>query len=243
MQQNQNPTVNNSPDASNGAPSSEFVDDFMNQLNSPSKPSAPAQKPALENKKLFILAGVAVFVIIILIVLNLVLGNRQGGNESTEETNETQFYDITESSETLNSSLEQSVAKNPHMDYQTTLSYTPYLQDTPSQLCQRFSISCSSLAYPESVDQAVRALAMNSNALNYHLDNGQIVIISAKGQEVFSPEGTVLVVYAANYDFPIYQVFNPQTGNLSEPTYLSRSELFSDIDDVADFYTISQEEK
>jgi len=143
--------------------------------------------------------------------------------------------DATEEAETLNALLAEAVKNNPHAAYETKLSDTKYRSITPNELLFTLNLTRAELSKPSSSSRFTKVTAMNSNALNYYLDQGAIVVIVAKGESLFSKNGSSLVVYAADYAFPVYAVFRPSSGS-SEAGYVSRSAIFNDIIGLADFY-------
>ncbi len=82
--------------------------------------------------------------------------------------------------------------------------------------------------------------AMNSNILNYYLDNDYIVLIDAVGEEPYSSDGNYLVVLAAYPNTESYLVFSPTNENYRN-TIVTRLEVLSSIKSDFKFYLFSKQ--
>lgn len=211
--------------------------------------SAPTTNSFLSKKALIIIGIVGIFAIAAVIIM-IAFSNASKVETPQAQTTTTTTEDIppsedpldpeeegdaSEEAETLNALLAEAVKNNPHAAYITKLSDTKYRSMIPDELLSALSLTRAELSKPSSSSRFTKVSAMNSNVLNYYLDQGAVVVIVAKGEGLFSKNGSALVVYAADYAMPIYSVFRPSAEN-TDADYVSRTAIFNDIVGLADFY-------
>jgi len=171
-------------------------------------------------------------IILIFIAPALIIGvviyflTRETTSPEEQEFNNS-AYDITETEETLTSSLAAAAERNPHKDYQTDLSETKFSDLTASEFCANQGFSCSNI-----LSQSLNTIpAINSNALDYYLDKGFTVVID------HGPYSTV--VYGALHDMPNYVIFSTNQRDFSGFNYASKAELFNGLTGYESFYTLT----
>ena len=86
-------------------------------------------------------------------------------------------------------------------------------------------------AYSKSV---TKADVMDSNALDYYLDNGEVVIMTVKYKE--AEEAETIVIYARSASH--YLTFNKP--DLSQEYRSTRKELFDNVEGVPTFYFLKK---
>ena len=169
-----------------------------------------------------LIVSIAVIVMIIVSVVILLLSPK--GNKTQEEIDNLS-YDITELEETLTEKLSTAAQNNPHKDYQTKLMATTFADLTANSFCLASNFSCPDILSKKTT----KIPAVNSNALNYYLDQDLVVVIVS--------ESSTLVVYGALYDIPAYLTFTTDQTDFDEYGYISRSDLFSRLTGSESFYT------
>lgn len=218
-------------------PSSSYASEFVQSLS-----PAPSQTTKSKPPRWFIpvVAASAVVIIVLTIVLVNVLSG--SSNDLSEDDSSTYFYELnyevyTGMEEILNSEYAAAVAGNDHIDYESALEYTRLLGYSPYDICAMLGFSsCEELEHPERLANFTKVGALNTNALDYYIDNGHIVIVSATGSYPYFETGEVLVVYAINYSpGQLFSVFVPSS---AKPSFfeLTRTYLISSITGVPVFY-------
>lgn len=202
---------------------------YDNQINNQQNPLAPVQdplsqpypnvsKPRSKKTLIIIIAASATIIILLTIVLINLLNNNSNYI----------LYDASILPETLTSQMAAAVANNEYKDYETTISTTAYLQYSTGQICLMIGAPCRSLGSPADRSNLKKVPALNSNALDYYLDQDNIVIMQTGETPL-----TMLIIYARNNS--LYSVFNP-----ADPEYLlysTRMDIFNSLVEVPTFYT------
>ncbi len=230
---------------SNDQPASQYI--FI-----PPDPSSSASKGFSK----WILPAIGSLMIILIVVLMVVLITPPNSDDDVE-LNEQDLINVAleedaadlyafESAlgekDNLNHDYAIAVASNPYASYETTLDSTLLLEHTPSEICMLLSVYCHELAHPEQLSSFTKVAALNTNALDYYLDTGHIVIFSASGNDPYTTEGNVLVIYAANYaQGHVFTAFTPSAYDMVSPLVeLRRDSVINGITGVPDCY-ISKE--
>ena len=208
---------------------SDYANSFRSSLRN--QPSPYAQKPKSNKPKWLIPAIVGV---VILVILVIVLATVMPGVKEQQEQADfmEQSYNIADDEETITGDYKEAVAKNPHASYGFTEPNTPYVDLQPNAVCEALGISCSSLKNPAKDAKFVKTGAMNSYALDYYLDSGNIVVMKAH-YDAFGD--MTLVIYGRKEFF--YAFFEPEK-SYTEYEYTTRSVLFNDIVGVPEFYIL-----
>ena len=201
---------------------------------SPSRFSEP--ESLKKSKKPLIITAISGIVLLSAAAFILIFsGNLEETEVSTTETASEYLGDegdATEELEILNPVLASATQLNPNSTYETTLTSTTLFDSTPAEVVERFSLSRADLAHPESSEKFEKVLALNSNALNFHLDHNNIVVIIASDSDYYS---VPVIVFAADYTVPIYHIFRPDS---IEVDFASRVDIFNNIPGLADFYIV-----
>ena len=228
--------------------------DYLNSISAPSQPAGSHSNTAPGgNKKgllMFMIASVAL-IIALVVAIAVVIGNRTG-HDTPENPDDDDVVTVEdhEQVETLNETLASLIETNPYHDYssQNKQSYSYYT--TPSEIIDEFGLNVDDLDY----SAADSILAMNSNILNYYLDQGAIVIIVDSSEITVQEDkktDTLIVYGSAPSEFDFVS-FVPSDFNADgtrkdswlfpEQTavYLSRSELFNQLSESAKFYVINK---
>ena len=183
----------------------------------------------LKNLKLprqtpLILIGVGLLFVSVITVL--LLSPKDPRTEEEKLADELSF-DVTEETETIPDSISSTINNNPHKDYQTDLTETKYFGLTAQEFCSSLHTSCTNIMS----QKLTKITVINSNILNYYLDQGLAIIIS-------SPAKTT-VIYGALYSIPSYIVFTIDQTDFDSYTYASRVDLFNNLTGSETFYTIN----
>lgn len=157
------------------------------------------ERPKLPRWITFTLITVVVLIIISAIILLL-----SPKNDKTQEEIDKLSYDVTELEESLTESLSSAIKNNPYKDYQTKLSSTTFVDLTANQFCLTSNFSCPDIMSKKTT----KISAINSNALNYYLDQNLAVIIVS--------DTSTTVVYGALYNIPTYLTFTTDQTNFDE---------------------------
>lgn len=171
----------------------------------------------------------AIFIFIIVIVAIILLWPKDPTIKEEQEI-DAATYDITDLDETLSDTLSASVENSPHKDYQTELEETKHFGLTPNELCAKLSVSCLEFKNFKNFKNLSKISPINSNALNYYLDNNYIVIISSST--------SLQIIYGALYSISSYSVFDLSSSDLDGYNYASRIDIFNHLTGSEEFYTI-----
>ena len=212
---------------------SDYADSFraslrnqqIQQYNQMMPAQAPKAKPRI---LLFVMIGLAAVIFVIAIVIIEVASS--GASEITSQEFVDNSYNELDDPEELNEQLKAAVAKNAHAEYMTEKSETAYEKLTPDALCGALGLDRGELARPSSSSTFVKTTAMNSNAIDYYLDAGNVIIMLAKHKN--DSNVSPLVIYARS-GF-LYYGFRPSSSYLAEK--MSRSDIFFEVVGVPDFY-------
>ena len=161
--------------------------------------------------------------------------------EQAQNANNPQIIDAG-AQEVLNAELAEEVRKSPYLNYAPLETVLGYPSASPEQVCQDFGLACADFANPENIPAAKKVDPINSNGLNYYLEQGKIVVISATGGTPFSATGKAIVVYAGYPENANYRVFDPSEQVLNAYYILSRAELYNHITGVPNFYILEKDD-
>lgn len=215
-------------------PVSDYAGDFLASLNS--QPANQNHKKSLP--KWFVIA-VIVFVVVCVVGAVVMLSLTLSRSEplSAEEQAEKEFYenvyDENALSETLSGDFAAAVAKNELSNYRSDDGTTIYADMTPQGLCSAIKISCASLWNPIENTRLEKVAAINSNGLDYYLDNDNIVVMNAAYE--FSDTVSALVIYARKMNF--YEAFDANDVTAGA-IYLTRRDIFDNVVGVPSFYVL-----
>ncbi len=200
---------------------SDFDSEFRQQVQ-----LAQESQPNTTNKRFLpriIITG-AIFLVIaiaVIIIINLQSSSNIGA-----------IGDITETKESLNDEYQQAISNTPHAEYQTGHKDTAFSSFTVKQICSYLKVSaCWKLATPNELSAFKSIETLNSNALDYYLDNGQIVAMTAVYTDSESINPYPYIIYARTGG--LYYVFDP---NSEYMVNMTMEELFNDIVGVPQFY-------
>lgn len=209
-----------------------YSDTFRASLRT--RPTPYEQTPPKSNKKIFILAGGGLAIAAVIAIASIAIP-KVSEAKADADFMENSSNDL-DAEEVLNDDFKAAVAKNEHASYSFTESVTPYAELTPKSVCEALNIDCEALKNPANYSKLVKTDAMNSNALDYFLDSGNIVVMVAK----YKQDKTNTMVIYGRYDF-FYQAF--ELGKQNDRQYsktgsTTRSGLFNDVVGVPDFYIV-----
>ena len=211
---------------------SSFENDFMSRLHGQSAPVAPppAQKKGFPKWVIFAVIGAVVVIIALAIFVAIVSNNSGSGDDQISQEFYDNAYDETGDQEELNDAFKSAAAKNEHASYMTELPGTEYCELTPTVVAGALNFSFQDANTPADSTKFKKIGTLNSNALDYYLDQGNIVSMVAI-RDGF--EATYLI-YGRSASF--YVLFNPALSD--EVMYLSRKEVFDDVTGVPNFYIL-----
>ncbi len=184
---------------------SDYASQFMASLH-----SQPAQPVKQERKfpKAILIVVIAVVVIVVIVVLLALILRGANDAELAKEFEEDDMYDdysyqaATGEVDNLNQVYAAAAQKNPHAGYKTELEATKYVEATPAEVCNVLNLPCGDINNIENLEEFTEVGALNTNALEYYLDNGHMVVFSAYGEYPYSTtDGGVVAIYAADYSF------------------------------------------
>ena len=248
---------NNQP----SSPNSQYpVNSGIEYLNSISTPPQTTQMPndaPVAEKKWKNIYTILIATFILLITLILILANINSGssdNTPTKTDNDSDIITAEEHTkeETLNEELANLVENDPHREYVSPNDLSFNCGMVPEEVILEFNIDIENPDF----SSAISVPAMNSNILNYYLDQKStiVAIVEPSGIVSLNKKTTTLYIYASvpsNYDFI---GFNPSDFNSDgtskeesflpeeKSIYFSRSELFNQLTPSSKFYVIKKTE-
>jgi hypothetical protein len=173
--------------------------------------------------------GLAVVILIVAVVIILSASGAIDDDTTSQEFLDNVYNDL-DGAEELNEKFKSAVAKNEHNNYMTSTPETEYVTLTPDAVVGALGLGRSDLAKPATSSMLVKTTAMNSNAMDYYLDQGNIIVMIAKHEGETSTK--TLVIYARS-DF-FYVAF--EVAGTFQKTQFTRSDIFNNIEGVPDFY-------
>ena len=84
---------------------------------------------------------------------------------------------------------------------------------------------------------------MNSNILNYYLDNDAVVVIFAKGEEPYSEEGKAILLFGGYLVDGLYFYFSPKReyeAGEERTEMIPKTKLFESIQSGEKFYILKE---
>ena len=184
----------------------------------------PPKEPKKWLKPAIVVAGI-VIAIITLIIITVILVDKFNNPIVTEQG------DITTAKESLNTEYLNAVNSTPHRDYESNHKDTAYSNFTVGKLCSYFNVQCLSFTEPEKLTFLESIETLNSNSLDYYLDNGKIVVMLATYSDSVPSEPYPYIIYARAGG--LYYVSDPKSEYL---VYMTKSEIFDEITGVPQFY-------
>ena len=194
-------------------------------------------------KPLIIAILIVALVVCVSIVAIAIVNSSKNSEDSTDDEDNGDgyasfFVDLAEQKETLPDGFESVIADDQNYDYQSTST------DRDNSKNKTFPIA-KEIVDDGNIDEALKAKKveatarkmMNSNILNHYLDRNKIVIIEAEGSDMFEGGGAIVVYGGDLLDGTYYIYRKGDTG--SEPTIISKLDLFNAIESKATFYVIS----
>jgi hypothetical protein len=159
--------------------------------------------------------------------------------EQTEE-DVSSLVDLADQTETLPDGFMSAIVNDPNISYKST---STDIENSNTTVFEQVKESISNgdikeLLYSGKIEVA-KYEAMNSNMLNYYLDNGKIVVIESTGSEWFEGGGIILV-YGGDLLDGTYYLLDNKNAN-SEPIIISKLDLFKSIETSTTFYVVSGE--
>ncbi|MBR3320150.1 hypothetical protein IKG20_02495 [Candidatus Saccharibacteria bacterium] len=174
----------------------------------------------------FIIPLIIFGILIISVVVIFILSPKDQPSEEETEF-DTNVYDVTDLDETMSDSFANATKSNPYNEYETTISETKFSDLTAQEFCTSQNLSCSNI-----LSQSLTKIpAINSNALNYYLDNNFAVVI-------VSSDSTT-IIYGAIYTTPVYLTFSTTQTDYDDYGYKSKVEIFNQLTGSEAFYTFS----
>ena len=229
---------------------------YLNSI-SPSQPVTPAAAPTpAKPKSASRVKRIVIFSILGLLFIGLgvaiAFAAQNGWSASEEEKKVEDDGSISaeeyKQQETLNQTLADKVKTNPHKDYEPKNKYSFNYGATPDEIITDYNLKIKDL----DLSDATVIPAMNSNILNYYLDQDNVIVVITDEKEMSFQEkkSKTLIVYASRPEECDYLTFIPE--DFTEDglknsdwyfheqmiIYLSRSELFNQLTENAKFYVI-----
>jgi len=189
---------------------------------------------------MFLVFMFSILVIIGTVVAMVFLAGEQPDNKEAENFDDLYAVEDASMSEKLNENLAEEVRKSPYVNYSSSNLIIGDTESSPQQICDRLGVTCSAFVNPENIPSIEKISPINSNGLNYYLEQGKIIVIKAIGEAPYSAEGKVIVVYAGYVQDAVYAAFDPSAQDFSINWLVSRTELFSSITGAVQFYAIGE---
>ena len=195
----------------------------------------PMAKPKKSKRWILPVVMILIMAIVIAVVLVITMNMKKAEDERiAEEEFIEHAYDQTADPETLNEEFAQAVKGGEFSGYETEVERTQFYSYSPISLCEELELDCPDELRKPSADDKIDPI--NSNALDYYLDSGYIVIMMARYEEGGSLGTSVIYARELNY----YLSFN--TLNFKDMFYATRSQLFDDVVGVPTFYANKKEQ-
>ena len=205
----------------------DYAQVFLNSVHQ--QPTKPSHTPFLKKWLGLIIGVTAIIVVLIAAAIILPILSK---DEAEPEDLVKEEGDITAIAETLNPEYRKAIASSPHTDYEADRSYdTGFSGFTVQQVCKHIQVNCNKLATPEKIYGFRKIRPINSNSLDYYLDQNYLVVMKAVYKDSDPSTPYPFVIYARTGG--LYYVFDP---NSEYQIYMTKAELFSDIIGVPDFY-------
>ena len=224
---------------------------YLNSISPSQTAPTPAQmptanKPASRKKRVIIFSILAVLFIGLGVAIAIAANTKvepEGKPDDNLITPEEQ-----RKAETLNPTLAERVKTNPHRDYESKNQYSFNYASVPDEIIYDYNLSIRNL----DLTYATTIPAMNSNILNYYLDqdNTIVVIKDEKELTLHEKKSKTLIVYASVPQDCEYLTFIPEDFDENGKQidewpfpeqliiHLTRSELFDQLSESAKFYVL-----
>ena len=204
----------------------DFEKEFAQSVREAAKPEQKQPKKWLKPAVLTSIAAIVV-VVSIFAITKLV--------RPKENVERPQLGDITAVKETVNSEFAAAIKGTPHETYVAERKDTTYSNYAPSSLCNKLGAPCKNFAHPAESPNFRKVETLNSNSIDYYLDNSHVIIMLAAYELNDTPDPYPYVIYARRGG--LYYVFDP----ISEfNVQLTKSEILDGVIGVPEFY-ISKE--
>ena len=202
-----------------------------------------ASQPEKRTPTMFLVFMFSILVIIGTAVAMVFLADQQPDNENAAEDGAIDlagYSDATNQSEELNAHLAALLKGEPHLDYISNTELLQYSSMSPEEITHNFGLKIDDEKIEIIGNNYTTLWAMNSNILNYYLDNGQIAVIYAKGDYPFSAEGRTIVVYGGRPADALYYIY-PYTENSYGYKYdiVTKLELFESMTGAEEFKVLT----
>ena len=234
---------------------------YLNSISAQQQPTSaptPAAAPT-ESTHTFSIKRIVIFSVVSIIIVSTIAAvaivaskdrNNLGGDQEKKNTGITAAEHHQE--EKLNETLAELIKDDAHRDYESPNEYSPGYGAMPAEIIADYHIDITNPDF----SNAASVPAMNSNILNYYLDQeGTIVVISDHYgiSSMLGGKSNILIIYAsepAECDFIgfIPSDFNADGTNKDKDLFpeqtalhFSRSELFNQLSGSAEFYILRKE--
>ncbi|MBR1795715.1 hypothetical protein IJ765_00440 [Candidatus Saccharibacteria bacterium] len=192
---------------------------------------------------MFLVFMFSILVIIGTAVAMVFLAEQQPDNENIAEDGAVDlagYSDAVNQTEELNAHLTALLKGEPHSDYVSNTELSKYSNMSPEEIARDFGLKIDDGKIEIIGDNYTTLWAMNSNILNYYLDNGQIAVIYAKGGYPFTTEGKTIIVYGGRPVDALYYTY-PYTENSYGYKYdiVTKLELFESMTRAEEFKVLT----
>ncbi|MBR5389245.1 hypothetical protein IK146_01655 [Candidatus Saccharibacteria bacterium] len=195
-----------------------------------------------KKRKLLLAALIIMALSIVAIIIVVIIGKDRFNNVITAEQQE--------QVESLNETLASIVDKDPNHNYTTPNEVSPNYGAVPEEIILLYNINVENPDF----SSATSVAAMNSNILNFYLDQEDtiVAILEPSGISSLDKKSTTLFIYASaayNYSFVGFDPsdFNPDGSNKDDylfpeeaAIHFSRSELFNQLTSSTKFYIVKK---
>jgi hypothetical protein len=217
--------------------------EYLQNISAVKKPDAPA--PKKYGWLIGVIVGVLVISAIIVVAFMTKTPTRTEVVEEEEEPLQPiakddvetldEIYDNVGDDESLNDEYAEAVKGTDYANYEADFDIaTKFADYSASDICLLYSKYCSDKF--KVLDDGKKVAALNSKSLDYYLDNDYIVAMVAKykiGEEIVGPYTTI--IYGRGRS-GVYDTFDAD--NTKQSVYLSRAQLFDDVEGVPAFYVV-----
>lgn len=210
-------------------------------------PSDGSQKTTLK-RLMPVMIGMGVLIVGLVVAIAVVMMTGEAAERRAQEEQAAKedlqvgsaYEAVFDERDELNPVYAAAVAANEYANYETDLEYTVLYDYTPAEVCALLGVSCASLAGPAQLANFVKVTPLNTNALDYYLDRGHVVIVRAYGDYPYTEQGNTLVIYAADYTYgQSFMVFMP-TAEGGTSLKLWRDALINGIIGIPNFYVSNE---
>ena len=235
-----------------------YLNSISAQQQQAATPVTPAAAPAPTHtfniKRIVIFSVCSIIFVSVLATIAIVSSKDRAnlGDPSKEENpnaiSKEKHYQV----ETLNETLAELVKEDAHHDYESPNDFSPNYGAAPAEIIDEYNINIEKPDY----SSAASVPAMNSNILNYYLDQKDTIVIIVDHfgiNTMLDGKSNILIIYASvpsECDFIgfVPSDFNADGTNKDKELFpeqtalrFTRSELFNQLSSSAEFYIIRKE--